>query len=126
MNNLNNDIIYYISFKLDFNSLLNFSIIDKNNYQLFDNKFYKYYAIKIFTYDFWIKAEKRPIMYSNPLKNIKMELIRIENFQKNLDNINIKRWTQKDFYDYWKHRDEYCFKKNYNVELLLNNVLNIL
>lgn len=126
MNNLNNDIIYYLSFKLDFNSLLNFSIIDKNNYKLFDNKFYKYYAIKIFTYDFWIKAEKRPIMYSNPLKNIKMELIRIENFQKNLDNINIKRWTQKDFYDYWKHYDEYCFKKNYNVELLLNNVLNIL
>ena len=40
MDNLNNDILYYLSFKLDLNNLLNFSIINKNNYKLFDNYFY--------------------------------------------------------------------------------------
>ena len=31
------------------------------------------------------------------------EIIRIENFQRNLDNLNISRWTKKDFYNYWKY-----------------------
>ena len=39
---------------------------------------------------------------SKPFKDMKKELIRIEFFQKHLDNLNIKRWTKKDFYNYWK------------------------
>ena len=106
MDNLNNDILYYLSFKLDLNNLLNFSIINKNNYKLFDNLFYTKYAIHKYSYEFWIKAYKRPIIYSKPLKSIKLELIRIENFQRGLDILSLNRWTKKDFYDYWSN-DKY-------------------
>ena len=63
----------------------------------------------MYSKDFWQKAYKRPKFYSNPLKNFKMELVRIENFQLMLDKSNIKRWTQKDFYDYWKINDKTIF-----------------
>jgi hypothetical protein len=125
MNNLDDDMLYYMSFKLDLNDLLNFSIINKNNYKAFDQKFYKYYAIYKYSNEFWIRAYNRPIFYSKPLKNIKMELLRIEHFQRGLDNLNINRWTKKDFYDYW----DYDYKrknKNYSIDYLMNNVLNIL
>ena len=45
---------------------------------------------------FWKRAYNRPVYISKPLKNIKMELIRIENFQI-LDRNNFNRWTQKIF-----------------------------
>ena len=54
-----------------------------------------------------------------------MELLRIEHFQRGLDNLNINRWTKKDFYDYW----DYDYKrkiKDYSIDYLMNNVLNIL
>ena len=43
----------------------------------------------------------RPVIESKPLKTYKAKLIRIETFQKVLDRLNYKRWTQKDFYNYW-------------------------
>lgn len=126
MNNLDDDMLYYMSFKLDLNDLLNFSIINKNNYKVFDNRFYINYAINQFSYEFWLRAYKRPIFYSKPLKNIKMELIRIEHFQRGLDNLNINRWSQKDFYDYWYNYDYKTKINNYSIDFLMNNVLNIL
>ena len=128
MNNLNNDILCHISFELNLNNLLNFSIINKNNYKIFDNIFYKNYALKQFSEDFWIKAYERPIIYSRPLNNIKLELIRIEQFQKSLDNLNLDRWTKKDFYNYWEMEKKYNekHKDNYNIDYLFNNILNIL
>tara|TARA_B100000989_G_C19232584_1_gene340553 strand:- start:126 stop:512 length:387 start_codon:yes stop_codon:yes gene_type:complete len=128
MNNLNNDILCHISFELNLNNLLNFSIINKNNYKIFDNIFYKNYALKQFSQDFWIKAYERPIIYSKPLNNIKLELIRIEQFQKSLDNLNLDRWTKKDFYNYWEMEKKYNekHKDNYNIDYLFNNILNIL
>ena len=128
MNNLNNDILCHISFELNLNNLLNFSIINKNNYKIFDNIFYKNYALKQFSQDFWIKAYERPIIYSRPLNNIKLELIRIEQFQKSLDNLNVDRWTKKDFYNYWEMEKKYNekHKDNYNIDYLFNNILNIL
>ena len=55
--------------------------------------------------NFWLKARHRPIKKSKPLKNYKLELVRIEKFQKGLDSLNINRWTKKDFYNYWKYND---------------------
>lgn len=126
MDNLNDDIICYLSFKLNLNDLLNFSIINKNNYKILDNNFYINFAINQFSYEFWLKAYRRPKYHSKPLKNIKMELIRIENFQKNLDNLNINRWSKKDFYDYWNNDKYYIKNINYNINFLMDNVLNIL
>ena len=99
---LNNDIILYLSFNLDLLSVLSFSQISKTIYPIFDNIFYYQYAIFMYSEDFWINAKNRPIFKSKPLRTYKDELIRIENFQRVLDRLNYKRWTQKDFYNYWK------------------------
>ena len=123
MENIPNDLLLIISFKCDFNSILNFSIINKNNFYLFDNLFYKELSELYYSSEFWKKAIKRPFITSKPLKNFKLELIRIENFQKYLDSINKNRWTKKDFYNYWKLKDN-CININ-NINNLYNN-LNIL
>lgn len=97
------DLIRYISFFLKFQDILDFSITSKDTYKAFDNLFYKNLAYSTYGVCFWVKARYRNPNVSKPLKNFKLELIRIENFQRNLDNINISRWTKKDFYNYWKH-----------------------
>ena len=102
MNYFIQDIILYIADFLKFQEILNFSITCKNIYNSFDKIFYKNLAYKYYGPCFWLKARYRPIFKSNPLKTFKSELIRIENFQRNLDNINVTRWTKKDFYNYWK------------------------
>tara|TARA_B100000902_G_scaffold399984_1_gene474240 strand:+ start:2644 stop:2961 length:318 start_codon:yes stop_codon:yes gene_type:complete len=99
--NLNEDIIRNLAYYLDLFSVLNLSTVDKSTYQYLDELFYKSYAIYIFGNFFWIKASKRPIIKSKPLKTYKAELIRIETFQNVLDGLNYNRWTQKDFYNYW-------------------------
>lgn len=110
MENLNEELFKLTADNLTLKEILQYSIINKNLYQTFDENFYKRLAIKYYTKHFWEKAYKRPTFYSKPLKNTKMELIRIENFQLLLDRLNIKRWTQKDFYDYWKNNDKILFK----------------
>jgi len=100
---LNQDIIINISYMLNLTSILNLSAVDKITYKYFDEVFYKCYAMYIFGQDFWLNAFKRPIIKSIPLKTFKAELIRIESFQKELDRLNYERWTQKDFYNYWKY-----------------------
>lgn len=99
---LNLDTIRYISEFLKFDDILSFSISCKENYNSFDELFYKYLAYKYYGRCFWLKARSRNQNVSKPLKNFKLEIIRIENFQRNLDNINITRWTKKDFYNYWR------------------------
>lgn len=101
--NLNQDIIRNLAYYLDLLSILNLSQVDKINYHSLDEIFYRSYAIYIFGQEFWIRAMMRPIEKSRPLLTVKRELIRIELFQKILDGLNNNRWTQKDFYDYWKY-----------------------
>lgn len=98
------DIIRYISNFLNLDDILNLSIVSKDLYiYTFDDIYYMNLAYKYYGKDFWIKANRRNIKVSKPLKNFKLEIIRIENFQRDLDNINVSRWTCKDFYNYWKH-----------------------
>lgn len=100
---LNLDIIRYISNFLKLDDILNFSIICKDLYNTFDEIYYKNLAYAYYGKNFWTKAKLRNTNISKPLKNFKLEIIRIENFQKDLDNINVSRWTHKDFYNYWKY-----------------------
>jgi hypothetical protein len=100
--NLNDDILREIAFKLNFETILNFSLANKKTYIVFDEIFYNDLAYNLYSRIFWIKASLRPIKKSKPLKNMKQELIRVELFQKHLDNLNGMRWTKKDFYNYWK------------------------
>tara|TARA_Y100000389_G_scaffold179225_1_gene193055 strand:+ start:578 stop:868 length:291 start_codon:yes stop_codon:yes gene_type:complete len=91
-----------IAFKLDLKSILYLSSLNKYIYINLDNIFYNDLAYNLYSRIFWIKASLRPIKKSKPLKNMKQELIRVELFQKHLDNLNGMRWTKKDFYNYWK------------------------
>ena len=101
---LNSDIIRHISNFLNLDNILNLSIVCKNFYiYTFDNTYYMNLAYTYYGKDFWTKARLRDVSISKPLKNFKLEIIRIENFQRDLDNINVSRWTHKDFYDYWKY-----------------------
>jgi hypothetical protein len=101
----NIDIIQLLASNLEFDDLLNFSIVNKSIYQIFDKLFYKNLAYKMYGNNFWLKARHRPIKKSHPLKNYKLELVRMEKFQKGLDSLNTNRWTKKDFYNYWKYND---------------------
>ena len=105
MINLEYDVIYKITDYLTFNNIIYLSMTSKEFYYLFDDLFFTNLAIKMYSNEFWIKALQRPIFSSFPLKSMKLELIRIENFQKMLDNLNIDRWTNKDFYNYWQVND---------------------
>ena len=120
MKNLYYDIIYKITDYLTFDSILYFSIVNKEVYYLFDELFYINLATKMYSREFWIIASLRPKILSLPLKKMKLELIRIENFQKMLDNLNIDRWTNKDFYNYWQVNDNKINNKK------IDNVLNLL
>ena len=117
---LNDDLIRYIALflHLNLNNLLNFSIVNKNINIVIDDIFYKQLAILYYSSDFWKRAYNRPVYISKPLKNIKMELIRIENFQKILDRNNLNRWTQKDFYNYWKANNDYYI--NHKLDEILS------
>ena len=101
--NLNQDIIRNLAYYLDLLSILNLSQVDRINYYSLDELFYRCYAVFIYGEEFWIRATMRPIEKSRPLLTAKRELIRIELFQKMLDALNNNRWTQKDFYNYWKY-----------------------
>tara|TARA_Y100000816_G_C26057444_1_gene554994 strand:+ start:475 stop:837 length:363 start_codon:yes stop_codon:yes gene_type:complete len=118
MINLEYDIIYKITDYLNFNNIIYLSMINKEFYYLFDDLFFTNLAIKMYTNEFWIKALQRPIFSSFPLNSMKLELIRIENFQKILDNLNMDRWTNKDFYNYWKASDYKI--NNKKIDYVLN------
>ena len=95
MINLEDDVIYKITDYLNFNNIIYLSMTNKELYYLFDDLFFTNLAIKMYTDEFLDKASHRPIFSSLPLKSMKHELIRIENFQKLLDNLNFDRWTNK-------------------------------
>lgn len=101
MEKLSHDLIEKIANYLNLDDILSFSITNSEYYFALDNIFYINLANKLYSIEFWNKAYLRPIIKSKPLKKMKLELIRIENFQKILDSLNNKRWTKKDFYNYW-------------------------
>ena len=80
MYNLNYDIIREISYKLNLESILIFSLFNKNIYNALDGVFYKNLAINYFGREFWAKAYLRPPRTSKPLKTIKKQLDYHQNF----------------------------------------------
>ena len=71
MFNLDYDVLREISYKLNLDSILNFSLVNKQIYSALDNVFYKNLAYNYFGKDFWTKAYLRPSRSSKPLKNVK-------------------------------------------------------
>ena len=68
---------------------------------LMDDSYFKLWSIKHFGEQFWKLANKRSKSISQPLKTMKLELIRIGKFQMMLQTNNIK-WTNLDYYNYWQ------------------------
>ena len=75
------DIIYSIIINFtNIHDIINLSIINKDTYTIFDDYIYMYWGRYIYTNDFWEKPQQRSPKVSRPLLNMKLELIRINNF----------------------------------------------
>lgn len=108
------DIIQIIVFNFtNVHDIINFSLIDKATYELFDNNLYIYWGRNLYTKEFWDKARNRTLSISKPLINMKMELLRIDTFQKIQISKGYQPWTNEDFYNYWNGMEEYIkYKQN--------------
>ncbi len=122
INNLNELSIDLFSLKFlkDINEVINLSMINKNLNELFDNKIYCEWGINKYSNDFWKKAFKRPMIISNPLPSMKLELIRIFKFQENLKKNNLPEWNKEEFYLYWDTLEDIFYKKIQLNKHLLN------
>ena len=101
---LPDDIIYEIVNKLDFNSIIKITRINKQINALLDNIFFYNLAVKYYSQEFWKRASLRPKHFSKPLKNMKQELLRIEKFQNLVKKLDLekKRWCNNKFYNLWE------------------------
>ena len=98
---LQNDNIYnIIEFLSSVNDLIALSQINKYMRDLIDNSYYEYMGNLLYSHEFWIKAKSRHPQISKPLKNMKLELLRLENFNNKIAEQGIK-WTREDFYNFW-------------------------
>ena len=102
MDKLNNDVVELIMKNLQLYDILLFSITNKEYYKMLNNLFYFNLAIDIYGKEFWAKAFFRPKIKSKPLNSMKLELIRIERFQTRVYKSISRRWTNEDFYNFWK------------------------
>lgn len=105
--NFNIDIIKYISLNFDnVKDMISFITSTKLIYNYIDDMFFRDFAYKLYTKEFWIVASYRPPLKSKPLETMYKELLRIEQFQINQKKSSGKRWSNNQFYDYWKFNDE--------------------
>ena len=110
---LSEDSIRNITLFLDLHDILELIKVAKFFNVCFDDIFFYNLAFKTYGKQFWIDALNRPYYVSQPLNNLKEELIRIEKFQISLEKVSMLRWTKRDFYNYWKY-------DNYKLVYLLN------
>jgi len=100
------DIIFLIVMNLDsIHDIIKIIILNKYLYINIDDSYFFAWGIKHYSKEFWIKAKNRSKSISNPLKTMKLELIRLENFIDTIRKQNIK-WKNKDFYDFWNMLEE--------------------
>ena len=107
-NILYDDIFLYITNFLSFNDIINLTGISQHlNNNVFNDIYFYTLAVNYYSKNFWEIAAMRSHEFSKPLKNYKLELIRIENFQKGLEKYNARRWTINEFYFYWNYQETY-------------------
>ena len=100
---LPDDIILIIIYNLsDIYDIINLSQINKNMYKSLDNQIYTYWGRNLYSNKFWELAQKRTPIISKPLFSMKMELLRIENFQNYQKKYGYTPWNNTDFFKYWE------------------------
>jgi len=103
---LNIDVIRSVTFNIfDFKDLVKLLSTCKLIKYCFDESFFKDYAYKLYSKQFWDKAYARPIQSSKPLLSMYYELVRIEKYQYQQEKY-FTRWTINDFYRFWSFYDK--------------------
>ena len=67
-----------------------------------NDDFFRQYAYDTLGCEFWKRALARPIYLSHPLRTWRDELIRIELFQRMVEENEHKRWDNKHFFTVWQ------------------------
>ena len=102
------DLILMILYKItNINNVINVSMVNKNMWELLDNNIYIYWGRNLYSNEFWNRANKRSSIISKPLINMKMELLRIENFQNCQKRFGYPLWNNEDYYIYWETMENY-------------------
>lgn len=102
MISLSLDPILLIIFNLtDIHDVINLSTINKSMFKLFDDNLYTEWGRNLYTRKFWDKAGKRSPHTYKPYISMKIELLRIEQFQQYNIKHGYQRWDNYDFYKYW-------------------------
>lgn len=103
---LSDDIIMHITTYLSFNDIINITNICKMHYyNIFTDDYFYNLAVSYYSENFWKISSMRSEELSKPLKNYKLELLRIEKFQETIVKYNSKRWNNNDFYSYWNYQE---------------------
>ena len=114
INILSSDLLLEITYNLDIiYDVNNLMAICKDINQLYTNDFYLEWGRNKYTKNFWDIAEKRSRGIIKPYISMKIELMRIENFQIYLSKKNLQRWENKDFFKYWD-----SLERAYNRKLI--------
>ena len=100
---LPDDILFSILLMFNnINDLVNISYINRATYKLFDDNLYTMWGRHIYSNEFWNIANKRTHILSKPLSNMKMELLRINEFNNCQRKHGYEIWKKEDYYIYWK------------------------
>ena len=111
---LSNDLILMITYNFtNIHDVINMVSADKTTNQLFDDIHYLYWGRNMYRNELWDRAKKRTKIYIKPYINMKMELLRIYNYQNCLVKHGFEQWTNEDFYQYWETLETHI-KTKYN------------
>jgi len=93
------------------NDIINFSVTNKSIYRFINNNTYIEWGKEIYSTEFWIKANKRTIAISKPCINMKMELLRLQNYNELQNKYGHEKWSKEDYYKYWDSMEKSSYKK---------------
>lgn len=114
-NKLYNDVFLLILFNLtDIYDII--SLSESNNYlnDTINDDTYFEWARYLYSKDFWNHTIKRTPLVAKPLPNMKIELLRIKNFNKCQIKYGKEIWTKDDYYKYWVSMEDFISKGSYS------------
>jgi len=121
---LPNDILFKISLNFEnTQDLINYTSINKIIYNFFDNNQFLYWGRNFYSIKFWNKVKNQSRYLSRPLTNMKLELIRLNNFLEFQKIHGHELWQKEDFYLYWDSLEKrnMNYTKIYEISNKLKN-----
>lgn len=98
---LPSDILFNILFIYnDVNEIINISCVNREIFKTLDNNFYIYWAYHRYTDEFWKRDDKHYKILYKPFTNMKLELLRLNQFDKILRKNGYELWKNEDYYKY--------------------------